>query len=395
MDRITAAELASARFKANPYPLYARLRAESPLCRTTYFGYPMCFVTRYDDVVMALKDDRLSKDWKGVIPGGLYLLLRPIARNMLSLDPPDHTRLRTLVTKAFTPRMVERLRNQIQTVCDDLLDAATTNGRMDLVSGYASPLPLTVIGEMLGIPPGDRKRFPSWSRRMVEAFFNIRVLLALPDLWLFNRYLRKLFAERRARPKDDLITALVQAEEAGDTLSEEELQAMVTLLLIAGYETTVHLIASGALALIQDPEQRERLLQNPALAEPAVEELLRYASPLDIANPRVARVEFKMGEATIRRGELVFPVIGSANHDESQFADPEKLDISREPNKHVAFGQGIHFCLGAPLARLEGQIALTTLFRRFPHLRLAQPAESLPWRKNLFLRALEALPVAF
>ena len=257
------------------------------------------------------------------------------------------------------------------------------------------PLPLTIIAELLGIPAQDRLRLHSWARRGVAASTGIDFLRALPTTWLSIRYVRKLIGERRAHPHDDLVTALVQAEEAGDKLSEDELLAMVVLLLIAGYETTVNLIASGTLALIQHPQQRDRLQQNPALAEPAIEELLRYTSPGDIATIRIAREEVTIGCVTIPLGELVLAVLGSANHDESQFPDPETLDITREPNRHLAFGQGVHFCLGAPLARLEGQIALTTLFRRFPNLRLAEAPESLRWRKGLFFRGLEQLPVAF
>jgi cytochrome P450 PksS len=321
---------------------------------------------------------------------------RPLARSMLNMDTPNQTRLRTLVHKAFTPRLIERLRERIQSVCHDLLDAAAPEGRVELVSGYALPLPLTVIADLLGIPPRDRLKFHSWSQSLLVSSASLGAFLrALPGIWLTMRYLRGLFAQRRADPRDDLVTALVQAEEAGDKLSEEELLAMVMLLLIAGYETTVHLIASGTLALLQHPEQRDRLQQNPALAGSAIEELLRYTSPLDIASVRLVREEVAIGKVALPRGELVLPVLGSANHDEAQFPDPETLDLTREPNKHLAFGQGAHFCLGAPLARLEGQIALTTLFRRFPHLRLAESPESLRWRKGLIIRALERLPVVF
>jgi len=206
--------------------------------------------------------------------------------------------------------------------------------------------------------------------------------------------LRKLIARRRRDPHEDLITALVQAEEAGDKLSEKELVATIFLLLIAGYETTVNLIGNGTLALIQNPEQRELFGRNPALAESAIEELLRYSSPLEVASQRFAREDLKINSVKISQGEMVIAVLGSANHDESQFRDPEILDLTREPNKHVAFGQGAHFCIGAPLARLESQIALTTLFRRFPNLRLTQEPEDLRWRKSLIVRGLEELPVA-
>ncbi len=392
MNQIKAPDLASPRFKANPYPFYARLRAEAPVCRTTLLNRQAWLVTRYDDVLLVLKDERFAKDWSPKMPW-IPGFAKPFTRSMLNLDPPDHTRLRTLVHKAFTPRLVERLRERIQSVSDDLLNAAAPNGRMELVHGYALPLPLTIITELLGIPPQDRLRLHSWSRRIVAASTGIDFVRALPTMWLSKRYFHELFAQRRTQPHDDLVTALVQAEEAGDKLSEDELLAMVLLLLIAGYGTTVNLIASGTLALIQHPQQLDLLQQNPALAESAIEEFLRYTSPGEIATVRLAREEATIGSITIPRGELVLAVLGSANHDESQFPDPDTLDIAREPNRHLAFGQGAHFCLGAPLARLEGQIAITTLFRRFPNLRLAGPPESLRWRKGLFFRGLEELPV--
>ncbi len=393
MNHIKVRDLARPQFKANPYPFYARLRAEAPVCRTKLLGQPTWLVTRYDDVLMVLRDERFTKDW---LPRTrwLHTVSGPVTRHMLNKDAPDHTRLRTLVHKAFTPSLVERLRERIQSVCDELLTDLTTGGRMELMRRYALPLPLTIIAELLGIPTRDRSRFHSLSRSSIAASSLIGVLRSLPDQRLLMRRLRKLIAERRRDPRDDLITALVQAEEAGDKLSEAELVAMIVLLLVAGYETTVNLIGNGALALIQHPEQRELLQQNPALADSAIEELLRYTSPLDMASQRFAREDIRVDSTTIQQGDVVIAVLGSANHDESQFPDPDTFDITREPNRHVALGQGVHFCLGAPLARLEGQIALTTLFRRFPNLRLATEPASLRWRKSLIVRGLEELPLA-
>jgi cytochrome P450 PksS len=312
---------------------------------------------------------------------------------MLNQDGPDHTRLRTLVHKAFTPHLIEQLRSRVQSVCDELLEEFEARGHMELMGGYALPLPLTVIAELLGIPSGIRNRLHGLSRSTFSASNMLGVLRSMPDQRLLISRIRKLVAERRRDPRDDLITALVQAEEAGDKLSEPELVATIALLLVAGYETTVNLIGSGALTFIQHPEQRMLLEQNPALAPSAVEEMLRYTSPLDMASQRFAREDLTIDSVKISQGDLVVAVLGSANHDETQFVEPESFDIARQPNKHVAFGQGAHFCLGAPLARLEGQIALTTLFRRFPDLRLARPAESLRWRKSLIIRGLEELPV--
>ena len=390
---LKVADLATPQFKANPYPFYARLRAEAPVCRTKLFGQPTWLVTRYDDVVTMLKDERLLKEWRPATKW-LFRFAGSITRHMLNRDPPDHTRLRTLVQKAFTPKLIEHLRGRIQNVCDELLNHLESNGRMDLISGYALPVPLTIIAELLGIPPDDRLRFHSFSRSTISASTLVGALRSVPDQRSLGRNLRKLIAARRREPRDDLITALVQAEEAGDKLNEDEVVAMIALLMLAGYETTVNLIGSGALALIQNPEQREMLLRNPVLADSAIEELLRYTSPLDVASQRFAREDMTIRSANIRQGHLVVAMIGSANHDEFQFTNPEVLDLARQPNKHIAFGQGAHFCLGAPLARMEGQIALTTLFRRCPELHLAQPAESLRWRKSLIVRGLEELPVA-
>jgi cytochrome P450 PksS len=218
--------------------------------------------------------------------------------------------------------------------------------------------------------------------------------VSLPYVWLLIRYFRALFAERRARPRDDLISALVAAEEAGDRLTDDELLGMGVLLLLAGYETTFNLIATGILALLQHPDQKARFTREPDLAESAVEELLRYTSPVEITPPRVTREEITLGTVTIPPGVFVAAVLGSANHDESRFPEPETLDLARAPNRHVAFGAGAHFCLGASLARMEAQIALATLFRRFPGLRLAGPPDSVRWRRALPLRGLDALPVA-
>lgn len=389
---LKVSDLARPEFKANPYPFYARLRAETPVCPTTLLGQPTWLVTRYDDVVRLLKDERFVKDWLPTTKW-LHRLSGAVTRNLLNKDAPDHTRLRALVHKAFAPGLVERLRDRIQAVCDNSLNELPARGRMDLMRGYALPLPLTIITELLGVPTEYRVRFHRLLRTSFSASNALSVLRSIPDQRLLARQLRKLIAERRREPRDDLITALVQAEEAGDKLNEDELVAMIALLLFAGYETTVNLIASGALALIQNPAQRDLFRQNSGVADSAIEELLRYTSPVDVASQRFAGEDLRIDSITIPQGHIVVAMLGSANHDESQFRDPDTLDLTRQPNRHVAFGQGAHFCLGASLARMEGQIALTTLFRRFPELRLAQPAESLRWRKSLIVRGLEELPV--
>ncbi len=392
MSTLRIADLARPEFKANPYPFYAHLRSTSPICPTRFLGQPTWLITRYEDVLRVLKDERFKKDMPSVTKW-IHRLSGPVTRNMLNKDAPDHTRLRTLVHKAFTPSLVERLRERIQTACDELLSELEKNRRIDLMKGYALPLPLMIIAELLGVPHQERQRLHNLSRSSLSASTVFGLLRALPDQKILIRRLRKLIAERRREPRDDLITALVRAEEAGDRLNEEELVGTIALLLIAGYETTVNLIGSGALALIKDKKQRELLLNNPGLADSAVEELLRFTSPLDVATQRFASEDLPIDSTTIPRTHLVIAVLGSANHDESQFPNPDVLDLTREPNRHVAFGQGVHFCIGAPLARLEGQIALLTLFRRFPILKLEQQAETLLWRKSLIVRGLEALPV--
>jgi cytochrome P450 len=405
-DGIVTPDLASPAFKANPYPFYARLRTEAPVWRVTLGDRRTAWlVTRYEDVARVLKDDTFAKDKLNAmdpeqraktpwVPG----FLEPLERNMLDLDDPDHARLRALVSKAFTPRIIERLRGRIEALCEELLDAMERErkreGGTDLVAGYALPLPATVIAELLGVPAEDHARFHRWSNRLVSVSSGRDMLRALPAALSFVRYLRNLVERRRADPEDDLITALIRAEEAGDRLSEDELLAMAFLLLVAGHETTVNLIASGTLALLEHPEQTERLRRAPSLTKTAVEELLRYASPVEMATERYAREDAEIGGRRIPRGELVLAVLGSANRDERHFEDPDVLDLARDPNRHLAFGRGgVHHCLGAPLARMEGHIALSALLRRFPGARLAMAPDILRWRRGLFLRGLEKLPL--
>jgi cytochrome P450 len=405
---IVVPDLASSLFKADPYPFYARLRAEAPVWRTTLPDKRAAWlVTRYDDVARVLKDDTFAKDKLNAmdpeqraktpwIPG----FLKPLERNMLDLDDPDHARLRALVSKAFTPRLIERLRGRIVALCEELLDAMERErrrkGEAELVADYALSLPATVIASLLGVPAEDHAKFHRWSNRLVSVSSKRDMLRAVPAALTFVRYLRKLIEKRRMDPQDDLLTALIRAEESGDSLSEDELLAMAFLLLVAGHETTVNLIASGTLALLERPEQADALRNDPSLVKPAVEELLRYTSPVEMATERYPCEDVEIEGTTIPRGELVLAVLGSANRDERHFEDPDVFDITRDPNRHLAFGRGgVHHCLGAPLARMEGQIAISALLRCFPNLRLAAASESLSWRRGVFLRGLERLPLVF
>ena len=404
MAPIANVDISSPAFKANPYPFYAQLRDQAPVHRIILGDKrPAWLVTRYDDVVTVLKDDRFVKDKRKVMTPEqmarepwIPKMIQPIERNMLDADAPEHTRLRGLVHMAFTPRLVENMRERIQRLTDELLNPIETRGHMDLIRDYALPVPTTIIAEMLGVPERERHKFHRWSNSIVSIVPSKWGLLkAIPSLIAFLRYIRRLVRTRRAALREDLVSALVEAHEAGDRLSEDELLAMVSLLLIAGHETTVNLIGNGMLALLDHPQQLERLRDDPGLIKPAVEELLRYDGPLETATERYAREDATIAGVTIPRGEMVFAVLASANRDERQFDHADTLDITREPNRHLAFGQGVHFCLGAPLARLEGQIAINTLLRRIPNLRLAVPRQALRRRPGLVLHGLKSLPVAF
>ena len=403
MSAAPQVNIVSAEFKATPFPFLATLRASEPVYRTTLPDKtPVWLLTRYEDVNALLRDERFPKNRRTALtPEQLRKLpwvppmFRPLERNMLDLDGADHTRLRALVHKAFTPRLVERMRGRVQTLADELLERVSRRGEMDLIADYALPLPMTIITEILGVPTADRHKFHRWSKAVVSLSSPNPTLRVVPSVWMFVRYLRRFFKVRRRDPREDLASALIQAEEAGDKLSEDELLAMVFLLLIAGHETTVNLIGSGVLALLEHPDQMDKLRGEPALMKAAVEELLRHTAPVFMTTERYAREDVTLRGVTIPRGEMTLGVIGSANRDETVFENPDTLDIAREPNRHLSFGQGIHFCLGAPLARMEAQIAVGTLLRRMPGLRLKVSPDSLRWRPSMILRGLAALPVLF
>ncbi|KYF67430.1 cytochrome P450 family protein [Sorangium cellulosum] len=397
-------DISSAQHKANPHPLYARLRAEAPVVRIVYSDRkPAWLLTRYADVAPALKDPRLGKDPFRVLSAKeraeqtpwMPSFLRPLTNSMLDKDPPDHTRLRALVHQVFTPRRVEDLRGRIATITEGLVARARARGAVDLLEEVALPLPITVICELLGIPEADWPRFRAWTNRLVGLRTPLDMVRAIPSLYMMMRYLRGLVEKRRGAGGDDLVAALVRAEEEGSRLNEEELLAMILLLVAAGHETTVNLIASGTLALLDDPGSLDRMRREPELVKPAVEELLRFTTPVDLATERYTTEDVAFGEHVIPRGQRVFPVLGSANHDAQIFESPERLTLDREPNRHLAFGSGVHYCLGAPLARLEAQIAFSAIVQDLPGLRLAVPRASLTWRSSSILRGLTRLPVTF
>jgi pimeloyl-[acyl-carrier protein] synthase len=387
-------------FHANPYPFYHALREKDPVHQS-----PMGFwvLTRYDDVVTSLRDPRYGRDGFAPLIEATYgpeTAEGNLPRSMLMRDPPDHTRLRALVNKAFTPRVIEGMRAHIQAIVDRLLDKVQGARSMDVIDDLAYPLPVTVICEMLGVPLDDQNAIRGWSSDIARSLDAIG-LMADPDIVArgvaarrnLTEYFRRLLPERRKHPKADLLSLLIGVEEQGDRLNEGELLAMCLLLFIAGHETTVNLIGNGTLALLEHPDQMARFKDDPALIPSAIEELLRYDSPVQWT-ARITTASVELGGREIPSGSMIIAAIGAANRDPSHFSDPDRLDIARADNRHVSFGFGIHFCLGAPLARVEGQIALGTLLRRMPDLAL-QTGATLDWRESSALRGLKGLPVTF
>jgi cytochrome P450 len=375
-------------FRADPYSHYRRLRAAGPLWR----GQAGVWVTTSHALCgKVMRDPRFGHQ-----PGGDAGIFRTEGipaerRSFLTLDPPDHTRLRRLVSKAFTARLVERLRPRISEVTDALL--AGMSGETDLINALAWPLPVVIISELLGVPPEDTSRFKAWSDTLARG---LDPDFMLPPAEIAQRerardefigYFRELAGRRRADPGDDLLSALVAVSDQGDVLTEAELLATCVLLLVAGHETTVSLIGNGALALLRHPDQLAWFRARPEAAASAVEELLRYDPPVQLT-ARSALADVALAGQRIERGELILMLIGGANRDPAVFPDPDRLDLTRRAERHLAFGLGIHYCLGAPLARLEGQIALTKLFQRE-----VRPIGEVAYRDNLVLRGLAALPV--
>ncbi len=400
----------SPEFRANPYPYYDMMRMGAPIFYLD--SWNMWFCTRHEDCTALMRDNRLGHEILRVtteeeaqlnkiddLPESHQKRAKMQAKWMLFRDPPSHTRLRGLVHKAFSPRMVNKLQRHIEAWSDQLLDAALARGTFDLIEDFAIPLPVQVIAEMLGVPLADRPMFKQWSDDLAGT---LDLVGDDPDLWEraanasaeFDVYFRKLIAQRRAASKDDLLTALVQAEDAGDTLTEEELIATCILLLIAGHETTVNLIGNGMLALFQHPDQMEKLKADPELVKNAVEEFLRYDSPVQMTRRWVLEpFEYKGNHFKV--GQQVGIIFAAANRDPDMFDDPTALDITRpNANKHMAFGNGIHFCLGAPLARLEGQIAFNKLLAKMPNIALVPDAE-IVHRKQYILRGVKSLHVRF
>ncbi|MDQ3763648.1 MAG: cytochrome P450 [Actinomycetota bacterium] len=376
---------------------YAELATTGPVHRITLpDGKPAWLITDYDEVRQALHDPRIIKSEATMANVGRDLLppevFAAMVHHMLNNNPPDHARLRKLVTAAFTRRRVEQLAPRIQQITDELLDAMATAAQVDLIDAFACPLPLTVICELLGVPVEHRRELHEWSSiEVAGALLNPDAFVAAGTAMV--SYLRELIDAKRAAPADDLLSALVAVRDGEDRLSEDELISMAFLLIIAGHETTVNLIGNGMLALLTHPEQLALLRTQPDLLPAAIEELLRFDGAVQVATFRWTAEPVEIGGVTIPAGEIVIPGLLAANRDPACTAEPDKLDITRIDNPHLAFGHGIHHCLGAPLARLEGRIALGSMLARFPRLRLAVPSEELTWRPGVLMHGLTALPV--
>ena len=439
-DSLSLSNLLHEEIRANPYPFYAQLRAHDPVHWDEEMGFWV--LTCYDDVASLYTDERFSRA-QGLMRGFQRLpdshkkIAEPVyhsfSKTIFYADPPYHTHLRGLMNHAFTPRRVERMRPYVQKIVDDLLDAAQAKGGMDIVHDLAYPLPVMVIAELLGLPASDRLRFKQWSDDLFAILGTVRhksrrlLERAAQSLEEMTVYVRDLSRKRREEPDDDLLSALlamtedeelscphphssvspfdaalpvrisphaagerIPEREAASTLTEEELVANVNILLSTGHETTTHLIGNGILALLQHPDQMQKLRRDPSLLPAAIEEILRYDNPVQITY-RAALEDAEINGRLIRKGDLVNTILGAANRDPIRFADPDRFDITRNEGRHLSFGLGIHFCIGAPLVRLEAEIAFAAVLRRIPKLALA--AETLEWQEHPIFRGLKSLPV--
>ena len=389
--------------RSNPYPIYHRLREQDPV---HFSPFGTVLLTRYVDAVSVLRDKRFSVEHRNYVDERQPNMLgegfgpapseRDLSNVMLFIDPPRHTRLRTLVNKAFTPRVIDHLRGRIEQILDELIDAIEGAGETDVISAIAYPLPVRVICEMLGVPDEDRDRIRVWSRQIapiLDPIVTAEAQAGIEDAAdHLDAYWDGLIEDRRAHLRDDLLSELIRAEDEGHKLDHAELRSTCNLVLIAGHETTMNLIGNGLLALLRNPAERDKLRARPELARTAVEELLRYDSPVHLT-ARTATERVEVGGSTLERGQLAIVAIGGVNRDPAEFPEPDRLDIERTPNHHVAFSAGAHFCVGSGLARLEAQIAFPQLLQRLPALELADPDPA--YRETITLRGLKALPVTF
>jgi vitamin D3 1,25-hydroxylase len=378
-------------FWNDPYPAYDGARAEEPVRKVDLPDGPVWMMFRHADVRAALADPRLSKDWRYTLPAEQRAAMpaTPIPM-MILMDPPEHTRLRKLVSRTFTLRRMEELRPRVVELAGQLLDALPATGTVDIMAEYIFPLPVFVICELLGVPADDREKFAAWSNVMVDESTRDQAVDASTKMY---QYLAELIETKRADPDDALISALIEVADGGDRLSQEELVAMSMMLLIAGHETTVNLIANGLLALLTHPEQLARLSAQPELLAGAVEEFLRWDSPVHSTPVRFVAEDVEYAGVTIPAGAVVVLSLAAANRDGERFADAAQLRVDRDASGHVAFGHGLHHCLGAQLARIEGQEGIGLLLARRPDLALATAPADLTYRRSTLIRGLRSLPV--
>lgn len=391
--------LTSKAFIANKYAYYRWLREEAPVYKGKISIINVYLLSRYDDCVHMLKDPRFVRNRTTATGGSRSPFPLPksvelMAQSMITADDPEHRRLRNLVHKAFTPRALAKLTARIERLTHELLDRAEKQGIVDLIPAYALPIPVTVISEMMGVSDEEMPRFRSGMKVLSEGLSGWSILRSIFwDLPGTVKFVRQLIARKRTNPQDDILTALLQAEEEGEKLTEDELVSMVFLLIIAGYETTVHLITNAVVTLLQHPDQLARLRAQPTLMESAIEEILRYNGPIHGSKPGYALEDVELHGVTIPKGAAVIPLFAAANHDPAVFENPQLFDIERSPNRHLGFGQGIHYCLGAPLARLEATIALKTLLARTPNLHLTVKPQDMKVQKIPLWHRYESLPV--
>lgn len=395
-------------FIANSEIVFQELRNKAPIQKITLDDdFPIWLISRFDDVICVLRDPRFIKSpdtlrsthnepLKGKIKRATptFILRR---WHMLANDPPRHTRLRGFAQKAFTPKIISGMRIRIQEITNELIDTIVENKRaFDFIDDFAYQLPIIVIAELLGLPVEDREKLRQWSDVLIEVQVTEKNKQSIDEnSQAFTEYLEKVFAFRRKKPGDDLISAFLKLEEIDDHMTEEELYATIFLLIIAGHETTVNLISNGMYALLSHPDQLKLLKNNPDLIHPAVEEMLRFNGPVLTSTMRLAAEDIVMKDSTIKKGEGVLVLLSSANQDETKFEHPLKFDITRKSNKHLGFGYGIHFCIGAPLARLECEIAINSILKRLPDLELDSKANSPEWRASTIIRGLKTFPVIF
>jgi cytochrome P450 len=391
----TTSPFSTPEYMADPYQYYARLQAESPVVETVLpDGAEVYLITTYDDVLAGLKDSRLVKNVSNA-RSEMKDVKGAQNQTLLKADPPEHTRLRALAQEAFKPKLVNQMRDHIQEIANRLIDAMQAEGKADFIESFAYQLPIIVICEILGIPPEDNHLFREWSTAFsTTGMLNAENPKTIPEMGQLMGYLNNLVEQREKDPKDDFVTDMIRAEYEGGKLGRFEVIAMLIFMLVAGHETTVNLLGNGMLELLKNPDQLEKLKADPTLVKSAVEELLRFVNPIQFVN-RYAAEDIVYSGVTIPRGSHVLLMIAAANYDSAHFQNPTALNLTEGDSRHLALGQGIHYCLGAPLARLEGEIAFTTLLRRLPNIRLAIHPNDVEWRSTLTLRGLASLPIEF